>query len=122
MRRLLPVLGLLAACSDSGPSTPKRAACTAARPAPSDPGMLGCPFPDRLPFQLASSGFHQAANEAIEAEEGCSKDEASDTLGNPGGVTASIYLDDAARPSAAPVSYHGTKARSKPTSGLLADP
>jgi len=109
MRRLVTVLALLAACSDSS------------EPALSKATSLGCPRPGALPFRLASSGFKKSINKTIASEEPRNKDEASDTLGNPGGKIASIFLPDDQQPSAAPVTYHGIKARTAPDSGLLAD-
>jgi hypothetical protein len=108
MRRLLTALALLAACSDS-------------EPALTDATSLSCPRPGALPFRLASTGFQKSINKATATDEPRSKDEASDTLGNPGGVVASIYLPDDQHPSGAAVAYHGTKARTSPTGGLLAD-
>jgi LNS2 (Lipin/Ned1/Smp2) len=109
MRPLLPAFALIAACSDPEPALTKDTS-------------LQCPFPGALPFRLASSGFQKSANKTLSVDDPRSKDEASDTLGNPGGLTASIYLADDQRPSAATVAYHGTKARTAPTEGLFARP
>jgi hypothetical protein len=70
---------------------------------------------------LASSGFHKPVDQMIAAEELRIKDEASDTLGNPGGVNASIFIPDDQQPSAATIAYHGVKARTSPDAGLVAD-
>jgi hypothetical protein len=105
---LLIALAVIAACSDSEPPL-------------SDATSLSCPHPGALPFRLASSGFHKPVDKMIAAEEPRSKDEASDTLGNPGGVTASIYIPDAQQPSAGSIVYHGSKARTSPDAGLVAD-
>src|SRR5512146_1723197 len=110
MRPWLPVLALLAACSDPMISEPPLSNATS----------LQCPFPGALPFRLSSSGFQKPANQALAADNPRSKDEASDTLGNPGGLTASVYLADDQAPSAAPVDYHGVKARTTLTGGLFA--
>src|SRR4051812_11478396 len=96
MRCFVPVLALIAACSDSASGPPPRAACVATKQAAAP--ALGCPFPDKLPFDV-SYGFAQSDNAAIDAEEGCSKDEASDTIGNPGGAIASVYLPDDQTPA-----------------------
>lgn len=109
MRFLLLALALIAACGDPDPVL-------------SDATSLSCPFPGALPFQLSSRGFQRSANKAIAADNPRSKDEASDTLGNPGGLTASVYLADDQGPSVAPVAYHGAKARTTPTGGLFAMP
>src|SRR5215468_963659 len=107
MRRLLlPALALIAACPDSEPPL-------------TDATSLQCPAPGALPFRLSSSGFQKSANKMIADDNPRSKDEASDALGNPGGVVASIYLPDDQHPSAAPVDYHGAKARTMPTGGLF---
>jgi hypothetical protein len=109
MRLLLPALVLITACSDPDPVLSKATS-------------LQCPFPGALPFRLSSSGFQKSANKALAADNPRSKDEASDTLGNPGGLTASIYLADDQGPSVAPVDYHGAKARTTPIGGLFATP
>ncbi|HET7505221.1 MAG TPA: hypothetical protein VFK02_29585 [Kofleriaceae bacterium] len=111
MPRCLLVLAVLAACSDSG-----------SEPALSDAVSLACPRPGALPFRLSSSGFQSSISKMVASEETRNKDEASDTLGNPGGVTASVYALDGERPSTAPIAYHGEKARTQPSGGLLADP
>ena len=109
MRLLLPALALIAACSDPEPALSKSTS-------------LQCPFPGQLPFRLSSSGFQQSVNKTITTDNTRSKDEASDTLGNPGGLTASVYLPDDQRPAATPVGYRGVKARTSPTTGLSAKP
>jgi LNS2-like protein (lipin/Ned1/Smp2) len=109
MRPVLPLLALLAACSDSGP------ALTSAT-------SLSCPAPGALPFRMSSSGFRKSVNEMLVADDPHNKDEASDTLGNPGGATASVYLADDQQPQAAPVAYHGTKARTPRNDGLQQTP
>jgi len=109
MRPWLPVLALIAACSDPEPALSKATS-------------LQCPAPGVLPFRLPSSGFQKAVNKTVVSDDPRSKDEASDTLGNPGGLTASVYLADGQAPSAAPVDYHGTKARTTPIGGLSATP
>jgi LNS2 (Lipin/Ned1/Smp2) len=111
MRRLLPALALLAACSDSG-----------SEPALSSATSLQCPSPGALPFRLSSKGFQKSANKTLATDNPRNKDEASDTLGNPNGVVASVFLGDDQRASAAPVDYHGTKARTTPTGGLFSTP
>jgi hypothetical protein len=107
MRRLFPVLALLVACSDSEPPL-------------STATSLSCPHPGALPFRLSSSDFQKSSNKTLVADHTQSKDESSDTLGNPSGVVASIYLADDQRPSAAAIGYHGVKARTTPTGGTTA--
>src|SRR5437868_4214324 len=109
MRRLLPALALIVACSDS-------------EPALSDATSLQCPTPGALPFRVSSSGFQKSANKTLATDNPRNKDEASDTIGNPGGLTASVYLEDEQRPSAAPVDYHGAKARTTLIGGLFSTP
>lgn len=108
MRFLLPALALVVACSDDEPL--------------SDATSLSCPSPGVLPFRLSSDGFKNAANKMLAVDDPRNKDEASDTLGNPGGLVASIYLADEQPPAAAAVSYRGIKARTTPTGGLTASP
>jgi hypothetical protein len=108
MRRLVTLLALIAGCSDSE------------RPL-SDATALSCPRPGALPFRLSSSGFQKSVNKMIAADEPRDKAQASDTLGNPGGMSASIYLADDQHPGTGGVVYHGTKARTSPASGFSAD-
>ncbi len=110
MRLLLPTLALVAACSSSS------------EPVLSKATSLQCPTPGALPFRLSSSGFQKSTNKSLTADNPRNKDEASDTIGNPGGLTASVYLADAQSPSMAPVDYAGTKARTMETLGELATP
>jgi hypothetical protein len=110
MRLLLPALALLVACSGSS------------EPALTKATSLQCPSPGALPFRLSSSGFQTSADKALVADNPRDKDEASDTIGNPGGLTASIYLADDQSPSMTPVDYRGAKARTTPTGGLFGTP
>lgn len=107
--RWLIALGLVAC---SSPSQPPLTHDTA----------LSCPAPDGLPFRLQSSGFQSSANQTLATNEPRIKTEASDTVGNPGGANANVYLADSASPATAPVDYHGVEARTRATTGLLADP
>jgi|GEM_PF-1295267 len=123
MRRLLPLLALLAACS-SDPKAPAADASIDAAPLPSATS-LHCPAPGALPFQVTSS-FAKPNNATLAADNPRIKDEASDTLGNPSGIvaslSASIYLPDDQQPSTAGIAYHGVKARTTPTGGLNSKP
>lgn len=103
MRPLLALLAL-AACSSS--ETPLTHATS-----------LDCPVPGGLPFRLTTSGFQTAANRTLVSEDPRNKDQASDTVGNPGGATASVYLADDTQPAAAAIDYHGVKARTAPGNG-----
>lgn len=106
MRRLPYVLLVLAACGgDDAPTL-------------TDATSLTCPEAGDLPFRLASTGFKVSTTATLAADNPRNKDEASDTLGNPGGVSASVYLPDADAPAAA-IDYTGVKARSAPDGGLL---
>jgi LNS2-like protein (lipin/Ned1/Smp2) len=107
---MLPALALLAACSGSS------------EPALTKATSLQCPSPGALPFRLSSSGFQKSANQGLVADNPRNKDEASDTIGNPGGLTASVYLADNQSPSTTPVDYAGTKARTMPAQGAFATP
>jgi hypothetical protein len=109
MRPLLPVLALLAACSDSEPPLTKATS-------------LHCPSPGALPFRLTSHGFLSSANRTVATDDPHSKDQASDTLGNPGGVSASVYLADNQAPTASPIDYRGVKARSPVNNGASPTP
>lgn len=87
----------------------------------SDATELSCPTPDELPFRLASHGFAQAQNTMLVATRPYDKSEASDTVGVPGGPSASTYLADDAMPVTA-VSYVGRKARTETNDLLFAKP
>jgi hypothetical protein len=108
MRALLPLFAL-AACSSS--ETPLTKATS-----------LQCPNPGALPFRMASSGFQNAANRTLASDKPRSKDEASDTLGVPGGVVASVYLADDQSPAKTAIGYHGVKARTEHDNGLQEKP
>jgi hypothetical protein len=105
MRPSLLCLALVAACSGSS------------EPPLTDATSLRCPTPGNLPFRLASSGFQTSAGKTIGAQDPRNKDQASDTLGNPGGAIASVYLADDQSPAAGPIGYHGVKARSPANDG-----
>ena len=78
MRPPLLCLALVAACAGSS------------EPPLTDATSLRCPTPGNLPFRLASSGFQTSPGKTIGAQDPHIKDQASDTLGNPGGAIASI--------------------------------
>lgn len=103
---LAPVLAVVAACSSQAPEPPLTGATS-----------LRCPAPGNLPFRLASSGFQTSASKTIAAEDLRNKDEASDTLGNPGGAIASVCIADDQPPAAGPIDYHGVKARNPANDG-----
>jgi len=109
MRPLLAALALLAACSD-----PEIALTNAT--------SLICPKPGALPFRMMSSGYRTSINRTIATDGPRVKDEASDTIGNPGGKIASVYLADDQAPSAGPVDYRGAKARTALENGAAATP
>lgn len=105
--RIVLVIALLAGCSSeelSGATS------------------LVCPTPGRLPFHLGSSGFQSSQSKAIADVKRRNKDEASDTLGNPGGATASVYLAESDRPGTGAIAFRGAKARTDPTQGNGATP
>lgn len=104
----LPVL--LAACGDDGDQPPLSDAIT-----------LQCPTPGNLPFRLDSRGFQRTTNQALSDRSPRFKDEASDVLGNPDGVVATVYLENAAAPVAG-IHYEGLKARTRAEQGLSSDP
>jgi hypothetical protein len=125
MRRLLPLLALLAACSsDASPTTPDAAPAVDGPPL-STATELHCPAPGALPFAV-TSGFVKPNNATLVMDNPRNKDEASDTLGSPSGivasVTASIYLPDDQAPTTAGIAYHGVKARTMPPTGLSSTP
>ena len=107
--RIAIALILLAACGDDG------------GPALTDATSLVCPVPGALPFRMESNSFARSENKALVKADPRSKDEASDTLGNPNGPIASIYLADAAAATTMPVGYHGVRARTTSTGGLFSN-
>jgi hypothetical protein len=108
MRSLLPLF-VLAACSSS--ETPLTNATS-----------LECPTPGALPFRLASSGFQKSVNQTLVTDDPRNKDQASDTLGNPGGVTASVYIADDQQPAVGAIHFQGVKARTAPANGFQSTP
>lgn len=105
---LLLTLGLIGCGDDQPPLT--------------DATSLTCPRPGDLPFRLESSGFLSGENATLASNYDRVKDEASDTIGNPGGALATMYLSNTESPTTTPVTYRGTKARTNPTGGLFATP
>ena len=87
-----------------------------------DATWLSCPAPGDLPFRLASRGFASETNTTIAEMRPRNKDEASDTLGNPGGAIANTYLADTALPAAGPLAFAGLKARTQTGNGLYSTP
>src|SRR5580692_6397281 len=85
----------------------------------SDARALACPGPEVLPFRTQTTGFQHAGNAKLAAANLQNKDEAADTLGNPNGKLANVFLDDTAAPTASAVDYRGAIAVSTPTTGLL---
>jgi hypothetical protein len=88
----------------------------------SDATVLKCPYPGALPFQLESQGFQDDLNEGIASESTRSKDESSDTLGNPSGVNANTYVPVTEASAANPITYRGRKARTATDTGLSSFP
>jgi hypothetical protein len=107
MRALAIALLTVAGCT----SSPKEPPLT-------DATSLSCPTPGDLPFRMTSSGFVMPGNAALVGKDPRNKDEASDTIGNPGGPYSSIYDADTAAPSTDPVDYHGIKAVTGSDQGL----
>jgi HAD superfamily, subfamily IIIB (Acid phosphatase) len=85
--------------------------CTSSKEPPlTDSTALTCPTPGDLPFRMKSSGFVMPGNASLVAKDTRNKDEASDTIGNPGGPYASIFLADSQSPTTDPIDYHGIEA------------
>lgn len=97
-------------------------ACGGGQPPLSNLTSLSCPYPGPLPFHLQSYGFVSAVNEKLAHDETRSKDEASDTIGNPEGAIANVFMPDDAMPAPAAIDYRGVKARTAENQGLFADP
>ncbi|MBA3464102.1 MAG: hypothetical protein H0T46_29375 [Deltaproteobacteria bacterium] len=97
------------------------AGCVQDPPPLTDDTSLSCPRNGLLPFRLPTI-FKNADTKMLVREKTRSKDESSDTIGNPSGPYASIYLAPGQTPSSAPIAYRGTKARTLTTDGLVATP
>jgi len=95
--------------------------CTEDLPPLTDDTSLRCPVNGLLPFRTKDS-FRHDENVNLVREKKRSKDEASDTIGNPNGPYASIYLAPGQAPTSAPISYRGAKQRALITGGLFATP
>lgn len=107
----LGALVALGACGSDGEELPPL----------SDATELRCPAPGApLPFRLDSDGF-AAGNAEIAAAKPRDKGEASDTIGNPGGLLANVYLADDASPSAA-FELRGAKGKTAAINGLFTTP
>ena len=108
-RRLAALaIAVIAGCTDEPPLT--------------DATTLSCPTPGPLPFRLESDGFQKSSNKTLATNDPRIKDEASDTLGNPGGAVADIYLPDDAVAANGAVRYRGAKARTTSGGGLFSNP
>ncbi|MEO8699665.1 MAG: hypothetical protein ABI867_06455 [Kofleriaceae bacterium] len=106
----LLALGLAGGCGDSEDLPPL-----------TDATSLLCPAPGDLPFRLDSNGFVRDNNAALADMRPRDKGEAADTLGNPGGATASTYLGEGT-PAGGAIAYRGLKARTAVTNGLFSTP
>lgn len=109
VRFVVVALALLSSCTDSLPPL-------------TEATSLVCPVPGNLPFRTPTRGFAQPANKLIVEASPRSKDEASDTIGNPNGPVASIYIAQGASPVTAPVSYRGVKGRTVESGGYFSKP
>jgi hypothetical protein len=89
-------------------------------PALTDATELHCPTPGNLPFRLETSGFGGGNAETAETLPRY-KSEATDTIGNPGGLAANVYLEDGA-PASADMRFRGLAARTATTNGLFSTP
>ena len=109
-RGIVLVLALAAGCG--GSDLPPLTSATS----------LACPTPGPLPFRLDSTGYQVASNAALVMNDPRNKDEAGDTIGNPNGKLANIYLADTAAVQAMPLAYRGAKARTTLANGLFSNP
>ena len=87
-----------------------------------DATSLACPQPGDLPFHTPTTGFVRSENKTLATAQTRSKDEASDTIGNPNGPIASIYLAPNTAPATGSISYRGAKARTLTSGGLFSKP
>jgi hypothetical protein len=98
------------------------AGCSDDQPPLTDATSLSCAFPGDLPFRTPTSGWAHSENKKVAQDKTRSKDEASDTIGNPNGPYASIYLAPNTPPPTGPIDYHGAKQRTLASGGLFATP
>jgi hypothetical protein len=80
---------------------------------------LMCPMPGDLPFRLMSTGYQNPASATLAMNDMRIKDEASDAIGNPSGAQANVYLEGSAMPGTGDIDYHGVKAITTNTDGIV---
>ncbi|MBK6517645.1 MAG: hypothetical protein IPG04_26895 [Polyangiaceae bacterium] len=88
----------------------------------SDATELQCPNPGTLPFVTESNTWASEDNQFTAEGSPRSKDEASDTLGVPGGPRANTYTAAEATTPTSDQPYDGRKARTGNSAGLTAVP
>lgn len=98
------------------------AACGDDEPPLTDATSLTCPMPGDLPFRLDSHGYQRDGNESLAKNDPRVKDEASDVVGVPEGIYATVYQPDDVAPAQGPIVYAGAKARTTPTQGIFSQP
>lgn len=86
-----------------------------------EPMLLSCPEPGSLPFETESTGFMDTDAEMIAGSNPRFKDEASDIIGNPGGVSAPTTLPVDGSPGSGAFEFDGKKARAPIDSGLVSE-
>lgn len=106
----LALTSFLIACSSSPGEPPL-----------TDATSLTCPEPGDLPFRMVTDSFQVLTNATIAKKDPRFKDEASDTIGNPGGPYASTFLGSGDAVTTA-VDYHGIKARTGSNQGIELTP
>lgn len=84
-----------------------------------DATSLSCPMPGELPFRLQTTGFHVPDNAVTAMLNPRVKDAASDTLGNPGGPIADVYINDKASPAPGNLEFTGLESRTLPNQGFF---
>ncbi|MCA9617458.1 MAG: hypothetical protein KC731_00460 [Myxococcales bacterium] len=83
---------------------------------------LACPKPAGLPFAVEATGFASVEAEEVAADNPRNKDEASDLLGNPGGVFGYTNMPLTDSPAGGDLVFTGKRARSPEGSGLTSIP
>jgi hypothetical protein len=112
-------LALTSACGDSDATGGSGGGGS---PPISDATELVCPSPGLLPFVTETHAFADPDNQLTADGSDRNKDEASDALGVPSGVSANTYVALGAASGTGDVVYTGKKARTGQAAGLSSIP
>jgi len=97
------------------------AACGTDEPPLTDATSLQCPSPGDLPFRLQSHGFRHSTNASLAKNDTRVKHAGGDTIGEPAGPYANVFLADSAMPGAT-AEWDGAMGVTTTTGGLFSNP